>query len=813
MVNDHTHNKSDSRSQRRTPRTHSPVLRTKVRRDLRRSRAQFGAVILTIMLGVALYGASADAYRNLVASYDQVFVDLHFADFTVNGGDVDSFVADAALLEGVNATATRTVIDPAVQAPDGTRFLGRMVGMPLDRQPTVNAVHIIDGEYLSSARPDAVLVEQHMADAFDVKVGDTISYFDATDAAWMDAPVAGIVASAEYLWPARDNQDPIPSSKDFGVVFAGEARVDRAAGPNAPRQALVYYDPGIAGSARDALDLRLGELAGTAGAANSFNRAQQPSSAALSTDINGLGQLAYMFPFLFLSAAGLSTYVLLTRLVQRQRPIIGTLAAIGFPRRTIFGHYINFGMIAGLSGAIPGAILGVVLGRLISGAYTSALAIPATVTRTYPDTILIGIVFGAVAGFLCAAAPALSASKMAPAEAMRGQTPTSAGRTSLAERLFPPLRRAPIRWRLIARGPGRNRRRTTSTVIGVVLSLTLILVSWGMLDTVQNMLDRQVAITTEDAQVTLDGTDYATVSDRITAVDGVAAVEPILDLPVSLQSSDGAVYPTTLTGYRADTEMHSFGDAGLGSRRLPGTGLVVGDALHKELGLAEGDSVTLTFAENGTATQAVIAGFVSEPIGTFAYANLDYVEDLSPGSAPNAAAIRYDAGSDTGELRNTISEIPGVVAYRDSGAAVDTMRNMMSLFVAFVATMLVFGALMAFSMIFATMSVNISERRNEVATLRAEGFRLTTIDRLIASENLILVALGIIPGLAIGTLAAWASTASYSTDQFAFPFRISPLTIVGSAVLIGLVAIVAQRPGLRGVGRIDVPAVLRERSY
>ena len=51
----------------------------------------------------------------------------------------------------------------------------------------------------------------------------------------------------------------------------------------------------------------------------------------------------------------------------------------------------------------------------------------------------------------------------------------------------------------------RNRRRTLYTMLGVVLSLTLVLVSWGMIDTIGSVLDLQyVEIQQEDASVRFD---------------------------------------------------------------------------------------------------------------------------------------------------------------------------------------------------------------------------------------------------------------------------------------------------------------------
>ena len=81
------------------------------------------------------------------------------------------------------------------------------------------------------------------------------------------------------------------------------------------------------------------------------------------------------------------------------------------------------------------------------------------------------------------------------------------------------------------RGIGRNPRRTTYTMIGVVLSLMLVLVSWGMIDTIHHLLDRQfVEIQQEDASVYFVGpVDSAEVA-ALVATDGVAAAEPSLTL-------------------------------------------------------------------------------------------------------------------------------------------------------------------------------------------------------------------------------------------------------------------------------------------
>ncbi len=98
------------------------ILHTKLLRDLRRQPQQLVAVGVLIVLGVALYGASYDAYKNLDASYNQYFVDQHFADLTVSGGDSQQIAAKLAAEPGVQAAQVRTQVDIPLQVP-GRRHL------------------------------------------------------------------------------------------------------------------------------------------------------------------------------------------------------------------------------------------------------------------------------------------------------------------------------------------------------------------------------------------------------------------------------------------------------------------------------------------------------------------------------------------------------------------------------------------------------------------------------------------------------------------------------------------------------------------
>ncbi|MCH7585458.1 MAG: FtsX-like permease family protein [Acidobacteria bacterium] len=780
-------------------------LHRKLWRDIGRHRMQFIAVTITMFLGVTVFGATYDSFQNLQASYRSTATEFHFANLTVVGGDVEAIAAVAGQTSAVESAITRTSADVPFRVHE-TKLLGRAVGLPAAAQPEVNQLDVLSGSYLTPAHPDGILVEKHMADHFDLSPGDSFEILSG--ATWHKVTVEGVVASPEYIWPARDRQKPITTPDNFGVVFTSEELARELAG-GGPNEAIIYYAHGEEdGDATQALTAE----ARSRDATSVYTREEQASNAALSEDLKGFEEMAVFFPIMFLTAAALAAYVMISRLVHAQRPHIGVFLANGFTRGQVLRHYLAYGLLPGLIGSVPGAVVGVLLARSITRLYTSLLSIPITLIQFYPATLLGAFAFGLVASLLAALAPALVASRVLPAEAMRGETPARRGRQSLFERLIPPVRGVPVAWRMALRGVGRNPRRTTYTIIGVVLSLMLVLVSWGMIDTIRYLMDRQfVEIQREDATVYFAGPATTEDVGALLAIEGVAEAEPALVLPVSLEAG-GRHYETALMVLEDDSEMHRLMSTTDGWIDLPDQGIVLGKATRELLDIDIGDPVNITLP-TGISVAEPVSAFVDEPLGTMAYVARSRAETLTGTDLPaTSALIAYADGVDAKALRNTITELPRVAAFEDAKVLYDVMQSFMILFYAFVGVMLLFGGAMAFALIFNAMSANIAERTREVATLLAMGTDRRSISRYITTENLLVAAMGIPIGLVVGHYAAKAAMASFGSDLFSFDLHIQPMTYVWASLAILVVALISQWPGLRAIRTLSIPKIIKERA-
>ena len=776
------------------------VLWRKLRRDVWRQRTQFAAVVTVVAIGVAVFIAASDAYRNLTDSFTRAYSTQALPDVVLTGPAASSVATQISRLPGEPALAIRTQSDIGTRIGDHT-LLGRVVSIPDGAQPAVARLALRSG---GLPRAGEVLVEQHLADHFQLRPGDTIELHG--DRGWTTVTVSGSALSAEYFWPARSQQELMTSAEQFGVVFAPQS-LARNLDATARHQLAVYARDRDSASSlvTEAADLaRERDLAVT-------TRSEQPSYVALDQDVKTFGEFANLLPVLFLLTAVLGAFILLSRLVHAQRALIGTLSANGIAPRSLRRHYLAFGFVAGTAAIVPGVIGGVALGAWFTTQYTNALGLPLHVTSVHPATLIVGAVAAIVATTLAAWGPARAAARITPAEAMR-ISPTGSGRRSLVERVLPPVRRLPARWRMVARGMGRNRRRALFTIAGVAVSLSLVIVFAGLRDTVANILDRQYSSIDRS-----DGQLYATpgaVSDVIAAAradPGVASVEPFARLEATLQAGERR-YDTIVTGLETTATLHKFVDGSGNDLRLSaGGGLLLGRGLRHLLEIREGDRITIA-ATDGSRLAETVTGFVDEPLAAVAYVSLEHLDTVLDRPSTTGALVRLQPGVARDAVAHRLGSLPGATAYVDNAAIETTMRDAFAIMDVLVGVMLAFALVMSVALLFNAMSANLAERSVELGTLNAAGMSRHLLGRLVMAENMLLTLAGTPIGLVTGiALARWFMS-NYENLGYRWELRMqtSTLIVIVSAFLTA--ALLSQLPVLRGIRRINVATIVRERS-
>ncbi|OBK74350.1 FtsX-like permease family protein [Mycobacterium sp. 1274761.0] len=770
------------------------VLSHKLCRDLWRQRWQFVAAAVVTAIGVAVYVAGTDAYANLKQSIDSAYANHLLPDVVITGPGAFGLRTHAKRLPGEPVLDFRQQGDVGIRIHSHTVY-GRAVSLPPQAQPTVSTLALRSGEL---PRRGAVLMEEHFSRHYQLEPGDTVELRGPHG--WQTVSVSGSATSTEYLRPARSEQEIMSSPEDFGVVFV--TAPDFLQVVNQPADQLLLYarDRDAAPQLLDAAE----ELAHARGLAV-MSRDEQPSYRRLHDDVDSVGTFAKLLPWVFLAAAMVGTYALLSRLVVAQRAVVGTLLANGLSGPKVRAHYVGYGVAVGLLGATAGLIGGYFLGGWFTIQYVTALGMQPGVTSLHPTSLVTGAAAGMSAAALAAWAPAHAASRISPAEAMRISPPAAKGGLSVLEALLPPLRQLPARWRMVLRSVTRNRRRTALTVTGVVISVCLLMVFAGLRDTINRFFDRQYGgIELQDAQVITTAGSADQVATMLRADRRITDAELFTRTDITVEAGNNRA-ETLLIALPLSTHMHRFISQG-STRNLPSEGVLMGQGLAKKLGVTVGDRVGITYSHSNIRTEQPVAGFVDEPTSPVVY-----IAAAAARAAPSGVMVKLAPGTPPDQMSQTVTALPGVAAYVSTAAVKKTVRDAFSLYNAMVALLQVFAAVMAAALLYNTMSANVRERTVELGTLQAAGIGSGLLGRWLAVENMLLVAVGLPLGLLAGRLLADGILATYQTEYRWHIDMDTETPFIVAAAILGT-AFLAQIPAFRIIGRIDVAKVVRERS-
>ncbi|RYD03532.1 hypothetical protein N752_19180 [Desulforamulus aquiferis] len=126
--------------------------------------------------------------------------------------------------------------------------------------------------------------------------------------------------------------------------------------------------------------------------------------------------------------------------------------------------------------------------------------------------------------------------------------------------------------------------------------------------------------------------------------------------------------------------------------------------------------------------------------------------------------------------------------------------------------MVFFAIILGFAIVYNSSIISFSERKRELASLRVLGFTNREVSGLLFKENLLQSLLGVILGLPFGLLLAKGYIQAVSTDLFTFPVVIYPSTYLLSALGGLFFILVAHRMASRGVSKLDLVEVLKNRD-
>ncbi len=778
-------------------------------RDLWHLRGQAVAAALVVACGVASFVAMRGTYLSLRAARDAYYASFRFADvFAQLKRAPLTLVPRLAAIPGVATVQTRVVRDVTLDVPGlAEPAVGRLVSIPEHRQSMLNDLHLRRGTWVQRGRPDEVIASEAFTAANGLDLGDHVGAI--INGRWRQLHIVGVALSPEYIYEVGGGSI-FPDNKRFGVLWMGEEALGSAFDMDGAFNDVAI---GLAAGAVEAdvigqLDVALERWGGL----GAYGREDQVSHRFISDEIAQNRITSTFIPAIFLGVAAFLLHTVLSRLVNLQRTEIGVLKAFGYGNRAVGFHYLELAAAIVLAGVVLGSGAGVYLGGALTRLYRDFYRFPALDFRAGPDVLGVAVTVSLASAALGALGAVRRAAALPPAVAMRPEPPASfhvglLERSGLATVLAPSAR-------MIARGVLRRGWRSALGMLAIASAVGILVMGGFFLDAIRHLMHVQFEVVQrDDVTILFAETESAASRFEVQRLPGVLRVEPFRAVPVRLRF-EHRTRRVELTGLPPAPELRRLVDAHLDPVALPADGLVLTRTLADRLGVTAGARVRVDVLEGTRAKRDVIVtALVDEPVGVGAYMDETALDRLLREEAALSGAYLAVDPARAPELYARLKRIPAVRGVASRASVIQSFQEILDRSLA-VSTLInvLFACVIAFGVVYNGARIALSERGNELASLRVLGFTRREVAVILLGEQGILTLAAVPVGFALGAAVCWLLARRLTTELYRIPFVLTRETFGFALGVVVVAALLSGALVVRRLHRLDLVAVLKTRE-
>lgn len=762
------------------------VLNKKLYRDIFQSKGMLIAVIAIITVGVALLVGMFSTFRNLNNARALYYSDCRMADFWIDFKKAPSAeLKQIGNIKGISNIRERIVFPAIVDLEHVLRPIsGTVLSLPDNYKNTlINNIVLMRGSYFTAKGKNEVIVSEKFAEARKISPGTFINLI--MNGQKKKLFVVGTAISSEFVYltpPGSISPDPM----NYGVFWIKRSLADNIYGFQNACNSIVGVLTHEANKNPGQILNQLSVLLKPYGVLNQTSLKNQFSNLTLTAELGGLQTMAVMMPVIFLGIAALVLNIVMIRLAEQQRTIIGTLKAIGISNKTILIQNIKYGIFAGLTGGILGCILGYFLSCGMTSIYKTLFTFPDLKSNYYPLIMFISILVSVIISVLGTLKGTKSMLKLTPAEAMHPPPPQKPGKFFLEK--HPAIwEKLDFRWQMVLRGLSRNKSRTIIGILAAALGTSIVLMSLGMVNSLNYMVlfqfDKSILY---DYQLSFrKEINYSALSE-VNHMPGVSFSEPQLNVPCNLINGKYKK-KVVLNGIVPNSKLTVPCKINGTRVSVPPTGIILCRRLADDLHLKVGDDIIFTPIKGlQRAHKIKIANIFDTTFGLPVYANYKYLNSLISESSV-ISSIQIKAQQTPKEKTAFLKQLKQYPTLSSVTVAKESKELMQEEFIAKLAgmtyTMIIFAAVIFFASILNSSLISISERGREIATFKVLGYHNSEIGKIFLREIIIINITGAILGLPLGYYFLYEICLMYQNNMYSMPCIVAPQTWIYTFIL------------------------------
>lgn len=473
-----------------------------------------------------------------------------------------------------------------------------------------------------------------------------------------------------------------------------------------------------------------------------------------------MAALAVVFPLIFFLVAALVSLTTMTRMVEEQRVQSGTFRALGYDKKDVIKQYLIYAFLATFIASVLGMIFGVYFfPNIIYYLYRKMLFTVGAPIHVVFNTII------CLQTFIVSVAITLLVTYLVvhqelnemPASLLRPKPPKM-GKRIVLERITFIWQKLSFNQKVTMRNIFRYKKRFFMSVIGIAGCTALIVVGFGIKNSVSTLADRQYGeIWTYDGVVVFD--------KNLNNEQLIEQQEKFNDLPEIKDSSrfyrktisilgDKDHYGT-LEVFKDNQDLASNMNLedyqNHDKLKLTNDGVIISAKLSELLDVKTGDRIKVKI--NDQKYEVKVNGIMLLHFQHHIYMSDQYYHRLT-GENPIKNYTYFNLNNDAkqkniteyceqNENINSINYIRGISqGFRDQMGSINGV----------VLILIACAGALAFIVLYNLTNINIQERKSEIATIKVLGFYPREVYDYVFRENHILSIIGSLVGLGLGKI-------------------------------------------------------------
>lgn len=495
-----------------------------------------------------------------------------------------------------------------------------------------------------------------------------------------------------------------------------------------------------------------------------YDRSNLPEHDGYGENADRMRAIGKVFPVIFFLVAALISLTSMTRMVEEQRTQIGTMKALGYSKWAIVSKYLSYALLATAGGSIIGVLIGEkVLPFIIIYAYGIMYQHIPEILVPYDWAYAIEASIAAVACTMFATVfSCYRELGEQPAALMRPPAP-KIGKRVLLEYVGVIWKRLNFTWKSTIRNLMRYKKRFFMTIFGIGGCMALMLVGYGIRDSVFEIADIQYTeIQTYDGNLilkeNLSEDEHQELTDSLEQNQDIARFMDayMKNLVLTKDGHERETYVMVL-GQPKDSEkyVHFHDRKTKEAYELSDDGAIISEKTTKLLNAKVGDTISIKDENEGN-KEIVIQNICENYMGHYLYMTPKYYEKVY-GEKPEYNTVLFSVQDSY--TREQMEEAGEKILARDEVLSLSYMKDiekrlndMLKSLNLVIIVLIVSAGMLAFVVLYNLNTINIAERKRELATLRVLGFYNPEVAAYVYRENILLTLIGTIVGAGLGKI-------------------------------------------------------------